>query len=167
MVIIGNFSLDDQVQIPSLDHPLLLRQLRVRLHVRAVHEIAQQSEAPVLHWIHIVDELDDLSVRSRSLLNLHQLRNLVVALTPKVLNSREELKARELSSALFGLQRLGNSAEVRALVAAMALKVHGCQEELRVSYLCIALYGLQSLQDSEESRQLVAALCLLGSSMTS
>jgi hypothetical protein len=74
---------------------------------------------------------------------------------------RETIPAPNVSKALFGLQRLGNTLEMRELISALTPKVEQCQEKLKAKEVSDSLYGLQSVGDSPESRRLVAALAKL------
>ena len=64
------------------------------------------------------------------------------------------VQARQLGNALYGLQRLGDTAEVRQLVAALTPKVQRCREELRTYDVDRAL---SELGDSDEGRDLLLA----------
>ena len=55
----------------------------------------------------------------RSLGDSKEVRQLVAALTEKVLQCTEPLGAQAMSNALYGLQKLGDSEEARRLVAAL------------------------------------------------
>ena len=87
-----------------------------------------------------------------------EVRQLIVALTPKVQRCQDELKSQEVGNALYGLQRLGDSKETRQLVAALTPKVQQCREELNSQAVGNALYGLQRMGDLHEVLQLLAAL---------
>ena len=72
-----------------------------------------------------------------------QTRELLAALTPKVRDCREALRAQEVGNALYGLQRMGDSEQTRGLVAALTPKVRECREALGAQHVGNALYGLQ------------------------
>ena len=72
----------------------------------------------------------------------------------------EDLKARQVASALFGLQCLGDTEQSRRLVVALTPKVFQCKEVLKSQEIGQALWGLQGLKDSEEVKELLVALTL-------
>merc|ERR1719456_1237942 len=79
-------------------------------------------------------------------------------LTPKVASCSRELKAQEVSNALYGLKSLGDSKEVRGMLKVLTPKVASCSEELDTQAMANALAGLKSLKSSAEMRGLVKVL---------
>merc|ERR1719199_225397 len=73
-------------------------------------------------------------------------------------NNPNEFRARSVSSSIYGLQSVGDSAETRALVAALAPHVEKSQDYLNGQAIGNSIYGLQNIGDSPEVRSLVAAL---------
>ena len=66
--------------------------------------------------------------------------------------------ARNLGSALTGLQTLGDSAEVRGMLAALTPKVEACREQFESQAVVGSLYCLQGKGQSPEVRGLCRAL---------
>merc|ERR1719387_654061 len=87
-----------------------------------------------------------------------EVRDLVAALTDKILDSDELLDAQAVGNALYGMQNLGESHEARALVAALTPRIAACQQELKAQHVGNALYGIQRLGDSPEISRLLAVL---------
>lgn len=86
--------------------------------------------------------------------------SLVSAIATKVGESRPELGAQAIGSALYGMQRLTCDAlEVRTLVAAIAEKVELSTDTLDAQAIGNALFGLQSMRSNyAEVRALVSAI---------
>jgi hypothetical protein len=89
-----------------------------------------------------------------------EVRELVLALVPKVQGCKEDFLAREVGAALCGLSEMNsNSSEVRELLSALVPKVLGCKEQLDSSKLDRSLQGLQGMSpDIPEIRELMSAL---------
>jgi hypothetical protein len=89
-----------------------------------------------------------------------EVRELVLALVPKVQGCKEDFLARELGAALCGLSEMtSDSSEVRKLLSALVPKVMGCKEQLDSSKLDRSLQGLQGMSpDLPEVRELLSAL---------
>jgi very-short-patch-repair endonuclease len=75
-----------------------------------------------------------------------EVRDLIKALTPKVIKCNEVLNAQNVGNALYGLQSMrSDNQEVRDLIKALTPKFIKCNEELNPQNVGMALYGFSDL----------------------
>ena len=88
------------------------------------------------------------------------MRALVHALVPKILACRDELSAKQISHAMYGLQNLSSEhEEVLPLVGALTEKLTLCTETISIRSLSALMYGLQGMENNfQEVKQLIAAV---------
>jgi very-short-patch-repair endonuclease len=92
--------------------------------------------------------------------DVQEVRDVLVALVPKIEGSREELSAQAVGNALYGLQSMSSDVqEVRDVLAVLVPKIEGCREELSAQAVGNALYGLQSMSsDAQEVVDVLVAM---------
>jgi hypothetical protein len=89
----------------------------------------------------------------------YELRQVLVALTPKVHHCNEEFTSQAIGNALYGMRNMSDCPEVRALISALTPKIERSRAVMKPQEIGNALYGLQSIGgSSEELRKLLRAL---------
>ena len=77
-----------------------------------------------------------------------EMRELLLALIPKVESCKEQLKAQEVLHALFGLMRIDESAELMQLFVVLIPKVETCQGHLRAHEVSDVMQRLTVFKDN-------------------
>jgi hypothetical protein len=93
-----------------------------------------------------------------SLNDSEEARQVLVALTAKLLVSTETMTARELLDACHGLRNFSPSPELRGLLVALTAKVYACTGEVQWQDVGDLRCSLQSVSETEEIEQLASAL---------
>lgn len=86
----------------------------------------------------------------------------IARIASRLMNLKEELRAREASNALYGLKCMSSDVpEVKDLVSALALKLSNSSSEFLAQAVGNALYGCQMMtSDYEEVRHLLSVLAM-------